>query len=368
MAKTPNVGVISVAARWRTPAILIAVTVALALVSSGMGSTWSRAGIVAMIQLCFVVGLYTFSGLSGVLSLGHMGFASVGGYVTGILAVPPAVAALSTPQMPAWLRDISVSPLAAVLLGGLVAMVAALLVGLVFMRLTSMAITLASFALLIVIYSVAVNWSSVTNATRGITRIPTATSLPVALIAACVCIIAAFALKSSRWGIRLVAVREENIAAASAGADAYRLRLVAWTLSGLIAGIGGGLYAEFLGTVTANVFYIDLTFMVVAMLVVGGRLSLSGAVVGTLAVSILSQVLLNLQDGFTFFSVQVPPRPGLQPAGLAIVMLVSLLLRPRGLIGTTEIGEMAQIRRKLSMGEDPEETDVTVGKESAARR
>ncbi len=360
MAKTSNSRTLTALARWRTPAMLIALTVVLAFVSSGMGSTWSRAGIVAMIQLCFVVGLYTFSGLSGVLSLGHMGFASVGGYATGILAVPPAVAAMSTPQMPAWLRDISVTPLVAVLLGGVVAMVVAFLVGLVFMRLTSMAITLASFALLIVIYSVAVNWTSITNATRGITRIPTATTLPVALIAACVCIIVAYGVGASRWGMRLIAVREESVAAASAGADAYRLRLIAWTLSGLVAGIGGGLYAEFLGTVTANVFYIDLTFMVVAMLVVGGGLSVSGAVIGTLALSFLSQVLLNLQDGFTIFSVEVAPRPGLQPAGLAIVMLVSLLLRPRGLIGTAEIGDL-RLRRKPAAADAPETSEVRAG-------
>ena len=67
------------------------------------------------------------------------------------------------------------------------------------------------------------------------------------------------------------------------------------------------------------------------MLVVGGRYSLSGAVIGALFIAIVSEFLRRLEGGFDVGGLHVPARPGLQEVGLALAMLLTLLLRPRGI-------------------------------------
>ncbi len=80
------------------------------------------------------------------------------------------------------------------------------------------------------------------------------------------------------------------MAAAATGIDMERERLIAFVLSAVIVAMGGVLFAHFLGTMTANTFYLDLTFVTLTMLVVGGMRSLTGACAGVALVSIVSEL------------------------------------------------------------------------------
>lgn len=116
-----------------------------------------------------------------------------------------------------------------------------------------------------------------------------------------------------------------------------RERLVAFVLSALVVGLGGVLYAYLLGTVTAGTFHLDLTFVTLAMLVVGGMLWLTGAVVGTALVSVANEALRMIERGTTILGIPLDAPPGLQKIGLSLLLLV-LLLRPAGLVGDREAG------------------------------
>ena len=94
---------------------------------------------------------------------------------------------------------------------------------------------------------------------------------------------AAFAYQRSRYGRKLRAAREDSAAARAAGIDIHRERLWAFALSGALSGFAGGLLVHLAGTLQARDVYLDLTFLTLAMLVVGGVGSLWGAVVGALA-------------------------------------------------------------------------------------
>ena len=330
--------------RIRTPLILVGLVLVAGLVGSGQGVTTQRTITVALINLIFVVSMYMFIGLSGVLSFGHMSFASIGAFSGAILVMAPEAKNVALPELYGSLVDIEIHHLPATLIAGALSALFALVIGLVIMRLGGIAISLATFAVLVIINVVGLQWKSVTNATHGIADVPATTTLRVALAWAIVVILVAYVLKQSRWGIRLQATREDELVAKASGARVASLRLLAWTISAFFMGVGGALLGQFLRAFTPNVFFFEATFLTLAMLIVGGRLSLSGAVVGTTVISFAVEALLRLQNGFTIGAWEVPARPGLEPAGLAIILLVALIIRPEGLMRTSEIGTL-RLRR-----------------------
>src|SRR5262249_22042182 len=113
-------------------------------------------------------------------------------------------------------------------------------------------------------------------------------------------------------------------------------------------GVAGGLYAQLTGSFGPDAFFLTTTFTIVAMLVVGGRYSLSGAVIGTLFLAGVTDGLRRLEGGFHLGPLHVPSRPGLQEAGLPLALLLTLLLRPRGLTGGVEISlaDIGRLRRR----------------------
>ena len=115
-------------------------------------------------------------------------------------------------------------------------------------------------------------------------------------------------------------------------------RLAAFVLSAFVAGISGGMFAEFYGSFNPQAFYIKATVASVAMLVVGGARSLSGAVLGTFFISVITEALRRIEGGVSLGPMHVASRPGLQELGVATAMLLVLLLRPNGLTGGREIG------------------------------
>ena len=97
----------------------------------------------------------------------------------------------------------------------------------------------------------------------------------------------------------LRASREDEVAARAAGVDIVRHRWIAFTLSAFLSGVSGVLLAHFLGTVRVETYYLDLTFLIIAMLVIGGAGSLTGAVIGALTISLLTEVLREAEVGFS---------------------------------------------------------------------
>jgi branched-chain amino acid transport system permease protein len=102
-------------------------------------------------------------------------------------------------------------------------------------------------------------------------------------------------------------------------------------------GVGGALYGQYLGSFNASFFYLALTFTTLAMLVVGGMKSLTGAVIGSLVISFVAEFLHRIEQGADLGPVTIPARPGLREVGLAIIMLTILVIRPRGITNGREL-------------------------------
>jgi branched-chain amino acid transport system permease protein len=269
-------------------ALVVAVVWALGLLA---GTTLERQVVLGLMNLIAVVGLSIFSGNSGVLSFGHVAFMAVGAYTGGILAIPADEKALLLPDLPGVLADTTLDPLLATLAGGLVAALFALALCGPIMRLAGIAASLTTLAVLAIVYVVAANWEAVTGGTSGIGGVPEHTTLTAAALWALGAVVAAYAVGRSRWGRKLRASRDDDVAARSLGIGVARERRMAFVVSGFVLGIAGGLYGQFLGSFVPGTFYFDMTFLLMAMLVVGGIGSLSGAVVGAFAITCATELL-----------------------------------------------------------------------------
>ena len=142
--------------------------------------------------------------------------------------------------------------------------------------------------------------------------------------------------QQSRFGRQLRAAREDPPAARAAGIDIHRQRLWAFTLSGALSGFAGGLYVHLLGSISTNQVYLDLTFLTLAMLVIGGISSLWGAVVGAITISLVTILLGNSEQAIHVFGWRIHSPAGTSLVGVAAIMLLILLLRPSGITGGRE--------------------------------
>ena len=149
------------------------------------------------------------------------------------------------------------------------------------------------------------NWERIGPGAKTLSLIPETTGLLQATIGLLAVMAIAFAYQKSRQGRMLRAARDDPPAARASGVNIHRQRLLAFTLSGALAGFAGGLLVHLLGFISTTQVFLDLTFITLAMLVIGGAGSLWGAVVGALLVSGLDSLLAELEKGIGDVTVPV---------------------------------------------------------------
>jgi branched-chain amino acid transport system permease protein len=299
-------------------------------------------------NLIVVLGLQVFIGNSGVYSFGQLGFAASGAYAAALLTLPAAFTALQTPELPKLIADAQLGPLLSTLIAAVASGLLAGVVGWPLMRTSTLAIPISTFAFLIVVYNVLANWDPVTGGSGGLVSIPRTTDIVAAGSWAGVAIVVALAFKWSASGYRLQATRENEVAARSIGIGLMRERLIAFTISGMLCGVGGALAVHQSGVLSPDTFYFAASVTTITMLVVGGARSVLGAVVGTLAVATVNELLRNFEEGASVFGViSIGETPGLAAIGVGLILLVTMVALPGGLSGGREAGEIEPIRRRL---------------------
>jgi branched-chain amino acid transport system permease protein len=325
------------------PAMLIAVTGVLGMFVSRATETYF---INALVAVCIVVGLYVFIGSSGVLSFGHISFVAVGAWTAGVLSVPVAEKPAIMPNLAGFLKDTTVGNVESLLLAAAVGGAYALVVGLPLMRLSGLAAGIATFAVLEITHNVLRFYEKIGPGLNTFSSVPETTDLQQAVLGALLAVLVAFGYQRSRFGRLLRATREDPAAARAVGVSVYRQRLIAFALSGAIAGFAGGLYAHLLPLNTETV-YLDLTFITLAMLVIGGATSLWGAVVGALAVSALDSFLAEAENGIVILGRTLDLPAGSRIIVVGTLMALVLVLRPQGLTGGRELS-LPMPRRRTS--------------------
>lgn len=322
---------------------LVVPLVALAVLAlASFGATDQRTLVSFLVNVVIVVGLGVFAGNAGVLSFGHAGFVALGAYLGGILVMTSEEKAVALPDLPGFLADASLSVPLAALVTALVVAAIAVLPGVVVARMAPSAAVLGTFALLVIVNDVLTGARSITRGNQTFFGVPPIASILTCLGFAIVAVILARLFRDSAFGVRARAAREDPLAAAAVGIDVARSRLLAWVLSAALCAVGGLLLGAFIGAFSPKTFYLTLTFQLLAMLLVGGWTTVSGAVAGAAIITLLTRVL----DGLAAGPGPLPEFLSLTEVGLSVAILVVLYFRRDGLLGRREIDEHVAARRR----------------------
>jgi branched-chain amino acid transport system permease protein len=324
-------------ARLQTFAILALLILAASLPGYLGTAATERFAIDMMVKLVFVIGLSIFVGNTGVLSFGHAAFASIAAYSAAWFTIPPITKKVFLPDLPAWIIGTDLGLWGGMAVGVTLAAVCGVAIGFAVVRLAGIGASIATLAFLAIVYTTFSHATGLTKGTASLIGLPMAVGLPTATAVALVALGVAALFSASRVGLMLRASREDEVAASASGIAVRALRLAAFVLSAAVVGASGVLQGHAIGILSVGQFYLELTFLTLAMLVIGGQRSLSGAVVGAIAISFVAELLRMLAGGVTVLGIAIPQMPGLREVGLAVIMLGVLMLRPRGIIGNREL-------------------------------
>ena len=289
---------------------------------------------VASILSIATLGLNLQWGASGQFNAGVVGFLAVGGYSMAILTMPVSEQLMVKLNWP-----FAVGIVGSLVVSGAVA----LLVGLATLRLRSDYLAIATFGIASSIQVLANNLEPLTGGSRGLVGIPRpfeslgAQGFGYAYLAIVLCVLVVVyaglqALLRSPWGRVQRALREDEVVCAALGKNVVRFRMTAFVMGAMLMGLSGALYAGFIGTTSPTEFLPILTFQIWAMLIVGGSGSNAGAIAGSFVIWGLWTL-----SGAAIVSV-LPPQwqaqgGALQSIVVGLVLVLTLLLRPQGLLG-----------------------------------
>ncbi len=325
--------------QWIGPlAAIVLLAALLAGVQASGSSFWEGFFVNIGIFVILTVSLNLATGFTGVFSLGHIGFMALGAYISAILTLPLKEKGNYLPNLPPWLAgvhlDTMLGPfplgfLIATLIAAVIVGVIAVGVGLVLMRLNGNYVSVATLGFLVIVRIILVNADNFTRGSRTFSNVTPYTDLWWTWGWALLVLYIVWRLKRSSFGREMLAQREDRWAAQAIGIDIMAPRLLAFVISAVFTAIAGSLYAHFLVSFSPEVFYFDLTFRVVTMLVVGGMGSITGSVIGVVLLLVLDDQLRRIADRTQIY--------GLSQIVQALIFLIIIIFRREGLMGQREI-------------------------------
>ncbi len=320
-----------------------------------------------LIDAIIVVGIQIYIGNTGILSFGHIGFGAIAGYIFAVYAISPEEKLKRIPMAPFGLTDTQVSPTVAIVIAVAVTLVFALIVGIGLARSGaqsgSVAATVITLALLFVTHEVAKSWPELTGGNRGgisfgigeslKTRLPILAMLFAALLVARL-------YGQSRSGKLAVAAREDNLAARAMGVNPLVQQMVALLISVIVVSVGSSLRVWQIGSILPDRFFFDYAMLTLVMLIVGGRNSVTGAVLGVAVMTAARELARRLgQDGFEVFGIGLDDAPldwvfreNLNSVVLGLAMVGFMIWRPTGILEDWEFDQW--LYSKFGRGDESE--------------
>ena len=296
--------------RWGLP-VLAVLFVALAVYPS-FGSGYGVRSMLQMFMWIALAGSWNLiSGLTGYVSFGHVAFFGAGAYATSILILK-----LGWP----WLL--------ASLAGGVAACALALLIGYPCLRLKGPYFAIAMLGLNEVLRALVSYFEGLTGGGFGLSLPTLQASIPIyyamGLTAAAVTLIT-YLIVTSRFGLRLMTIREDEVAAEAMGIDTFRHKLYAFLLSAVGAGIVGGLSARDQGYIEpVSVFPLVTTVTMIVMALFGGKGTVWGPVLGAVVLFVFQELVWAR---FLY----------LHQLLFGAIIVAVVLLMPRGVLGVLQL-------------------------------
>ncbi len=305
------------------------------------------------INIILALSLNLLNGFTGLFSLGHAGFMSIGAYTVALLTLTADQKAMNFFLKPIepWLAQVSIPFLPALIIAGLVAAFFGFLIGAPALRLRDDYLAIATLGFSEIIRVVFTNLQSVTNGSLGLKGLPRFTTMWWAWGTAAVTVVVLVSLVNSSYGRAFKAIRDNEIAAEAMGIDVFRVKLLSFVISAFFAGVGGALLAHHLTTIDPKQFMFLKTFDVLLIVVLGGIGSISGSVISAVVVTIMMEALRFLDGPLNLIFFKTEGLPGIRMVVFSLLLMAVILFRQQGLMGRRELswellGELLALPRQ----------------------
>lgn len=272
------------------------------------------------INIIMASSLNLSTGFMGQLVLGHAGFMAIGAYAAGLLGI-----ALKTSGMPGFMIL-----LISLLVGGLLASVAGIIIGIPALRLRGDYLGIMTLGFGEIVRIAITNLTDLTNGAQGLTRIPKIANFGNVYFIMVLCVAAIMMLSRSRHGRAIISIKENEIAAESVGIDTTFYKVSGFAISAFIGGIGGGLFAFTYGYIAPLNFGFMKSVDILVIACLGGLGSITGSVLAAIVFTILPEALREFE--------------AYRMIAYSLALILMMLFRPQGLFGTSELSTEMAIR------------------------
>ncbi|MFV0482343.1 MAG: branched-chain amino acid ABC transporter permease [Campylobacteraceae bacterium] len=286
------------------------------------------------------------NGVTGQFSLEPNGFVAVGAYVSALLLINAEEKSYQylMEEPTAFVLWLQSDFIIALLISGICSALLALFLSFPVFRVRGdyLAIVTLGFGFIIQIF--AINNPQITNGATGITNIvkengENFVNIYWTGIAAIITVVCILNIIRSKYGRAMKAVRDDEDAALAMGINTFKIKTLAFCTSAFFEGVGGGLLAAFMTTVSPDQFSFFLTFQLLIIIVLGGLGSTTGAILGTILVVGGSEWLRFLDEPMNIFGYQTSAMPGLRMVVFSIILILVMLFARRGIMGSGEIND-----------------------------
>jgi branched-chain amino acid transport system permease protein len=314
--------------------VLVAILLALgALLPRVVNPYFFRILMLCGINVILAVSLNLINGFTGQFSIGHAGFMAVGAYTAAMISLHGGqgwAQAMVAAGLPAFFAQ-GLALVLAVVAGGAAAALAGYMVGLPSLRLRGDYLAIVTLGFGEIIRVLLTNIDAV-GASRGLPGIPGWTSFFWVGIWAAAVIALSNNIARSTFGRALFAIRDDEVAAEALGVNTSAYKVMAFVIGAYFAGVAGGLYAHYDSYLNPNSFTFIRSIEVIAMVVLGGMGSVSGSIVAAIVLTVLPEVLRPVKD----YRMVI----------YALMLIILMITRPQGLLGTREISLRSLFSRK----------------------
>jgi len=287
------------------------------------------------------------NGVTGQFSLEPNGFVAIGAYVTALLMLSPEIKAdmymIAEPY--SFIKSLFLpNPFLVLIISGIVAALVALMLSFPVFRVRGdyLAIVTLGFGFIIRIFLI--NNPEISNGSMGLDSIPGFASYFWIGVSALIAIILIYNIVYSKYGRAMKAIRDDEDAAVAMGVDSFKIKTLAFMTSAFFEGVGGGLLASSIGSISPDQFTFMLTFQLLIIIVLGGLGSISGSILAVFLFIGGMEILRPLDDA-TFNLGFIHGVPGLRMVVFSLILLIIMLFARRGILGNKEIWDIIKIKK-----------------------
>jgi branched-chain amino acid transport system permease protein len=326
-------------APWSQIAPLVAVFGLAILVPFVSNDYWVLIATRAAIYWVLVAGLNLMIGFAGQLAIGYVALLTLGAYTTSVLA-----AGNVTPPL---------NPFLALGVAALFGAVFGVIVGLPALRLRTFYFAISTLGFATIVTQIALAWQSVTGGGIGLPgpEFPAPLDSHAGFFYFCLAVAAlatlmTFNIAHSRFGRALIAIRDADVAAEATGIGKPRLLLTVFVFAGAVAAVAGGLFASLQTYITPDAFTFDLSVLFFIAVLIGGRGSILGPLLGTVILTLLPEFAAPLAAWSTFL--------------YAVLLLLIVLVAPGGIAALLDFGSRKQLSSDRAIVPQPALLDALI--------